>query len=38
MATAKVAVTIDSAVLDPDVEKAMAEEGMGRELDHWPEY
>lgn len=28
----------ESAKLDPAFEKAMAEEGMGEELDQWPEY
>jgi metal-responsive CopG/Arc/MetJ family transcriptional regulator len=28
----------ECAKLDPAVEKAMSEEGMGEELDQWPEY
>jgi metal-responsive CopG/Arc/MetJ family transcriptional regulator len=28
----------ECALLDPAQEKAMAEEGMGEELDQWPEY
>ena len=28
----------ECALLDPDFEKAMAEEGMGEELSEWPEY
>jgi metal-responsive CopG/Arc/MetJ family transcriptional regulator len=28
----------ECAKLDPAEEKAMAEEGMGEELDRWPEY
>ncbi len=28
----------ECARLDPVVEKAMAEEGMGEELEQWPEY
>ena len=28
----------ESAKLDPAVEKAMAEEGVGEELKQWPEY
>ena len=28
----------ECAKLDPTVEKAMAEEGMGEELEPWPEY
>ena len=28
----------ECAKLDPAEEKAMAEEGMGEELDQWPEY
>ena len=28
----------ECAKLDPTVEKAMAEEGMGEELEQWPEY
>lgn len=28
----------ECARLDPKQEKAMAEEGMGRELESWPEY
>lgn len=28
----------ESAKLDPDVEKALAEEGMAGELASWPEY
>lgn len=28
----------ECALLDPDFEKSMAEEGMGEELDQWPEY
>jgi len=28
----------ECALLDPVHEKAMAEEGMGEELDKWPEY
>lgn len=28
----------ECAKLDPGFEKAMAEEGMGEELDQWPEY
>jgi Arc/MetJ-type ribon-helix-helix transcriptional regulator len=28
----------ESAKLDPEFEKAMAEEGMSRELKEWPEY
>lgn len=28
----------ECAKLDPVVEQAMAEEGMGEELDQWPEY
>jgi Arc/MetJ-type ribon-helix-helix transcriptional regulator len=28
----------ECAKLDPDFEKAMAEEGMGEELQAWPEY
>lgn len=26
------------ALLDPDFEQALAEEGMGKELDQWPAY
>lgn len=26
------------ALLDPDYEKALAEEGMGEEVDQWPAY
>lgn len=26
------------ALLDPDFEKALAEEGMGEEIDQWPAY
>ncbi len=29
---------IESAKLDPEYEKALAEEGMSRELQEWPEY
>lgn len=28
----------ECALLDPDFEKAMAEEGMGEEIDQWPAY
>lgn len=28
----------ECALLDPAFEKALAEEGMGEELDKWPEY
>lgn len=28
----------ECAKLDPDAEQVLAEEGMDRELDHWPEY
>ena len=28
----------ECAKLDPKFEKALAEEGLGRELDAWPEY
>ena len=28
----------ECALLDPAFEKALAEEGMGEELDQWPEY
>lgn len=28
----------ECAKLDPTVEKALAEEGLGQELDAWPEY
>ena len=28
----------ECAKLDPSAEKAMAEEGMDEELEHWPEY
>lgn len=28
----------ECAKLDPSFEKAIAEEGMGEELDQWPEY
>jgi hypothetical protein len=28
----------ESAKLDPAVERAMAEEGMGEEMEQWPEY
>ena len=28
----------ECAKLDPDTEKAMAEEGMDEELEQWPEY
>jgi metal-responsive CopG/Arc/MetJ family transcriptional regulator len=28
----------ECAKLDPDFEKAMAEEGIGEELSEWPEY
>ena len=28
----------ECAKLDPEFEKALAEEGMGLELDEWPEY
>ena len=28
----------ECALLDPAYEKAMAEEGMGEELNQWPEY
>lgn len=28
----------ECAKLDPDFEKALAEEGLGKELDAWPEY
>lgn len=28
----------ECALLDPDFEKALAEEGMGEELNEWPEY
>jgi len=28
----------ECAKLDPEFEKALAEEGMGLELDKWPEY
>lgn len=28
----------ECALLDPTFEKAMAEEGMGEELDQWPAY
>jgi Arc/MetJ-type ribon-helix-helix transcriptional regulator len=29
---------LECAKLDPKVEKALAEEGLGRELESWPEY
>lgn len=29
---------VECAKLDPKFEKALAEEGMGRELDAWPKY
>ena len=29
---------LECAKLDPKVEKALAEEGLGRELKSWPEY
>jgi len=29
---------LECAKLDPNVEKALAEEGLGRELESWPEY
>ena len=28
----------ECAKLDPDFEKALAEEGLGQELESWPEY
>jgi metal-responsive CopG/Arc/MetJ family transcriptional regulator len=28
----------ECALLDPDFEKALAEEGLGEELNEWPEY
>lgn len=28
----------ECALLDPTFEKALAEEGMGEEIDQWPEY
>ena len=28
----------ECALLDPDFEKALAEEGMGEEIDQWPAY
>jgi len=28
----------ECAKLDPEAEKALAEEGLGAELDEWPEY
>ncbi len=28
----------ECAKLDPAFEKALADEGLGQELDHWPEY
>ena len=28
----------ECAKLDPDFEKAMAEEGLGQELENWPKY
>lgn len=28
----------ECALLDPSFEKALAEEGMGEEVDQWPEY
>lgn len=29
---------LECAKLDPDFEKALAEEGLGQELESWPEY
>ncbi|MBI2891679.1 MAG: CopG family transcriptional regulator [Nitrospirae bacterium] len=29
---------IECAKLDPNFEKALAEEGLGQEIDAWPEY
>ena len=29
---------LECAKLDPKVEKTLAEEGLGRELESWPEY
>jgi Arc/MetJ-type ribon-helix-helix transcriptional regulator len=29
---------LECAKLDPKVEKALAEEGLGRELESWPDY
>ena len=29
---------LECAKLDPKVDKALAEEGLGRELESWPEY
>lgn len=29
---------VECAKLDPDFEKALAEEGLGQELESWPEY